>query len=252
MTFIGLDYYYRLDTPEDFDNLLASRNWLVDMDPAGLYGAIKLYSVRFPGKPVFVTENGMATEDGRPRPDGYKRCHHLADHVQQVQRAVADGIDVPGYLYWSITDNYEWGELHSRFGLYTVDIATDPALRRKPTDAVASYRGIVERRGVPEGYRAVKTEAGFRAGHRELACPPGPARWLISELPHARFRGNALLSEEGVRKAPKSGVATATSTKEATCAPTSTPFSRQFTCWWTTSCLSARDRALRPRSRTPS
>src|SRR5919106_237190 len=74
---------------------------------------------------------------------------------------------------------------------------------------------------------------------------------IDSELPGARFRGNALVGEEGVRKAPKSGVATATSTLEATCAPTSTPFSRQFTCWWTTSCLSGRARGLRPGSQTP-
>jgi hypothetical protein len=54
---------------------------------------------------------------------------------------------------------------------------------------------------------------------------------IDSELPPAR--------EEGWQRAPRFG-ATATSTKEATCAPTSTPLSRQFMCWWTTSCPSAK------------
>ena len=44
-----------------------------------------------------------------------------------MQRAKADGINVIGYNYWSITDNYEWGSYTPRFGLYTVDVRTDPA-----------------------------------------------------------------------------------------------------------------------------
>ena len=72
-----------------------------------------------------------------------------------------------------------------------------------------------------------------------------------SELTGSRSRGNALGEAGSAKGAEKSGVATATSTTEvASCAPTSTPFSRQFTCWWTTSCPPGRDRALRPGSPT--
>ena len=55
--------------------------------------------------------------------------------------------------------------------------------------------------------------------------------------------------EEAARRAPKSGVATATSTLEASCAPTSTPFSRQFMCWWMTSCPSLRAGGATPDQR---
>src|SRR5699024_12073261 len=76
----------------------------------------------------------------------------LRNDVYWIQRAVADGIDVIGYNYWSLTDNYEWGSYQPRFGLFTVDVLTDPTLTRHPTDAVDTYRGITARGGVPGGY----------------------------------------------------------------------------------------------------
>ena len=56
-----------------------------------------------------------------------------------------------GYNYWSITDNYEWGSYRPRFGLYTVNAATDPTLTRIPTDGVDAYRDITAT-GLPPGY----------------------------------------------------------------------------------------------------
>jgi len=58
-------------------------------------------------------------------------------------RAVDDGAPVFGYNYWSITDNYEWGSYEPRFGLYSVDVRTDPALLRRPTEGVETYRTII-------------------------------------------------------------------------------------------------------------
>jgi beta-glucosidase len=46
-------------------------------------------------------------------------------------------------LYWSLTDNYEWGSYRSRFGLYSVDVIGDPTLTRAPTDAVETYRDVI-------------------------------------------------------------------------------------------------------------
>ena len=58
--------------------------------------------------------------------------------------------------------------------------------------------------------------------------------------------------EEAARRPPKSGVATATSTRRPRCTPNSTTFSRQLTCWSTTSSPSAEAPAGRRGSRTPS
>jgi beta-glucosidase len=61
--------------------------------------------------PILVTENGIATDDDD------RRIAYTADALTGLQRAMADGIDVRGYLHWSLLDNYEWGSYHATFGL---------------------------------------------------------------------------------------------------------------------------------------
>jgi beta-glucosidase len=45
------------------------------------------------------------------------------------------GYPLEGYFHWSLTDNYEWGSYHARFGLYEVDFE-DPALQRQPLNSL--------------------------------------------------------------------------------------------------------------------
>ncbi|MEO7097477.1 MAG: family 1 glycosylhydrolase, partial [Polyangiales bacterium] len=46
----------------------------------------------------------------------------IVTHLQEVQKAIARGIDVRGYLHWALIDNFEWAEgLVLRFGLIVVD-----------------------------------------------------------------------------------------------------------------------------------
>ncbi|MEU4342078.1 family 1 glycosylhydrolase [Nocardia sp. NPDC023852] len=158
LDYIGIDYYYGLSPetllagPPDFQKL-----WTQALHPEGIYYALQHYSRIFPGKPLYIVENGMPTENGAPRADGYTRADNLRDTVYWLQRARADGINLIGYNYWSLTDNYEWGSYTPRFGLYTVDVLTDPTLTRKPTDAVLAYTTITHNGGVPAGYRPTRT-----------------------------------------------------------------------------------------------
>ena len=70
-------------------------------------------------KPLFVTENGVATED-----DAY-RVKYMGQHIAEVGRAIQDGSDVRGYLFWSTLDNFEWAEGYTmRFGMIHVDFDT--------------------------------------------------------------------------------------------------------------------------------
>lgn len=154
LDFIGIDYYYGLS----LDNLTAISAgsgdfWKVKLQPEGIYYALRNYHDRYPGLPLYIVENGMPTDNGKPRDAGYTRADNLRDTIYWVQRAKADGINVIGYNYWSLTDNYEWGTYRARFGLYTVDVLTDPALARTPTDAVPAYTAITAKGGVPAGYR---------------------------------------------------------------------------------------------------
>ncbi|WP_132993419.1 family 1 glycosylhydrolase [Gordonia zhaorongruii] len=147
--YVGVDYYYSL-TPTDLSVASAAidRMWDASMAADGIYYALRDLGERYPDTPLYVVESGMVTENGRPRSDGYRRSDHLHDLVYWTQRARDDGYDVIGFNYWSLTDNYEWGNYDARFGLYTVDVKTDPALVRRPTDAVPVYRRITARNGV--------------------------------------------------------------------------------------------------------
>ncbi|MEV6067535.1 family 1 glycosylhydrolase [Nocardia sp. NPDC052001] len=162
LDFIGVDYYFGYEPPSNSvsqpDGSAAAPKgmWELPVRPEGIYYALQHYSEKFPGKPLWVVENGMPTEDGKPRADGYTRSDHLRDTVYWLQRAKADGMNVVGYNYWSLTDNYEWSSYTPRFGLFTVDAKSDPNLKRTPTDAVDSYRRIVAANGVPSTYVPVR------------------------------------------------------------------------------------------------
>ncbi|MGV9677800.1 glycoside hydrolase family 1 protein [Nocardia sp. NPDC003482] len=161
LDYVGIDYYYGF-SPQSIAQLspdAMKQLWTLPLQPEGIYYALDHYARRFPGTPLYLVENGMPTRDGEPRADGYTRADDLRDTVYWIQRALADGIPVLGYNYWSITDNYEWGSYTPRFGLYTVDVRTDPTLTRRPTDAVAAYRDIIAARGVPADYRPTRAPA---------------------------------------------------------------------------------------------
>lgn len=69
--------------------------------------------------PVLVTENGIGTDDDT------QRTGYVAQALRGVQRAIADGIEVLGYTYWSLLDNFEWTYGYiPRFGLVSVDRET--------------------------------------------------------------------------------------------------------------------------------
>jgi beta-glucosidase len=147
----AFDYYYRGLSKE----VLEGRTWDADPDPSGIGRALKRLARRYPKLPIMIAENGMPTRDAQPRADGIRREDVLRDSIYWTQRARAAGINVIGYLYWSLTDNFEWGKYGPRFGLFTVNVLTDDKLARIPTAAVAAYQAIIRNGGVAIDYQPV-------------------------------------------------------------------------------------------------
>ena len=157
LDFVGIDYYYSIN-PTDVSayNAFTGEPWKASVAADGIYYALRHYAQQFPTKPLYIVENGMSTDNGAPRPDGYDRANLLRDDIYWLQRARDAGMNVIGYNYWSLTDNYEWGSYSPRFGLYTVNVLTDPTLKRIPTDAVAAYTQIIKDNGDPSTYRPTR------------------------------------------------------------------------------------------------
>ena len=74
------------------------------------------------------------------RAGGVAGAVSCASHVYAVDRARAEGVDVRGFIYWSLTDNFEWSHgYRGHFGLFSIDFH-DPILTRRPTSAVAVFQ----------------------------------------------------------------------------------------------------------------
>ena len=135
--FIGLNYYTRayaafnvkmagelfgkLSFLEDAD---LSATGFISNDPAGFGEALK-WANSF-GKQIIITENGVedAPDEMRPR--------YLAQHIQELWRAVNFGIPIKGYFHWSLVDNFEWERgWTQRFGLWELDVETQKRRKRK-------------------------------------------------------------------------------------------------------------------------
>jgi beta-galactosidase len=91
------------------------------------------------GKPLWVTENGIADSGDSKRPS------YIVNHIAVVQDMVAHGMDIRGYTYWSFVDNLEWAEGYDlHFGLYGSD-PTTPELERTPKpDSIAAISQITK------------------------------------------------------------------------------------------------------------
>jgi beta-glucosidase len=86
--------------------------------PQALEATIR-YTAQNVKVPLFVTENGISTDDDR------ERVAYIGTAVQGVANCLKDGIDVRSYIHWSLLDNFEWiFGFGPRFGLIDVDRAT--------------------------------------------------------------------------------------------------------------------------------
>jgi beta-glucosidase/6-phospho-beta-glucosidase/beta-galactosidase len=149
LDYAAFDYYckFHLRLPFKFPR---ADTW--EVYPEGIYKAVHRYHDRY-HLPVLIAENGVATWDGAPRADGWTRSSYTVAHVKQVQRAIAEGVPVMGYIQWSITDNYEWGTFGPRFGLYAVD-CRNGNFKRVATDGVDAFKAIIAGRGATPALEA--------------------------------------------------------------------------------------------------
>eukprot|EP00753_Platysulcus_tardus_P009490 PLAT214.4.p1 GENE.PLAT214.4~~PLAT214.4.p1 ORF type:complete len:469 (+),score=206.17 PLAT214.4:356-1762(+) len=128
LDFLGINYYSHsvvgFDVSKehmgDFVHLqqegpLTEMNYTVYAE--GLYQA--LHAVKSLDVPIYITENGAPDSGHSVRRTWIKR------YLYAIYRAMQDGIDVRGFYYWTLMDNFEWAEgWEQKFGLFAVDLKT--------------------------------------------------------------------------------------------------------------------------------
>ena len=148
LDFIGINYYTRAvvrsvgwgvnallgkpcyDSRHNHPGLLSDLGW--EIYPHGLQMVLEKFS-RF-GVPIFITENGVATNDEAVRRD------FILKHLEGLAKALASGLKVIGYLYWTLMDNYEWAMgTAPHFGLAAVD---PDSQERRPRPSVEVFSRV--------------------------------------------------------------------------------------------------------------
>ena len=188
LDFIGLNYYRAVYVRHDpllallagrFSGGVPKANEAPSMQrndlawevfPEGLYAILKRLAARY-NRAILITENGMAEAVDK------HRASYIVSHLQQVQRARREGVDVMGYLHWSIVDNYEWAyqyEARARFGLFRVDRTTletlDGSFPRRMTEGARAMQAVIAWRDADETARC------FGAYHPSGRHFVGPAQ----------------------------------------------------------------------------
>lgn len=155
LDFVGINYYSRnvLSAKGKLEKIEGSEytemGWEV-CAPALRRMLVKINS-EYKLPPIYITENGVAFKD-EVSTDGNihdpRRIEYLKNHFIQTRLAMLDGVDVRGYMVWSLMDNFEWGYGFSkRFGLTYVDYATQ---KRIIKDSGRWYAEVIRRNDVIE------------------------------------------------------------------------------------------------------
>jgi len=120
--FLGVQAYTRCGVGKKGDVPPESGAELTQMGyefwPEALEASVRYAAARV-RLPIYITENGIATEDDS------RRTVYIQRALEGLARCLADGIDVRGYIHWSLLDNFEWVlGYRPKFGLIAVDRAT--------------------------------------------------------------------------------------------------------------------------------
>jgi beta-glucosidase len=128
--FVGMNYYFT----DYYTGKIQKRNpeiplsdtgWY--MEPEGLYPIILRAWTRFK-KPIIITENGVADSK-----DEYRQWW-IDESILAMERALSEGVELDGYMHWSLLDNFEWDSgWWPKFGLIEVDRANDMKRTVRPS-----------------------------------------------------------------------------------------------------------------------
>ena len=154
--FTGIQYYFRTIAKRSMmpgvraNQVPASKRGVpaneldVEIYPEGLYLILKQFSKYKGIKNIIVTENGTCVTDRieNGAVHDLARVEYFKDHLAALLKAKKEGVNVNGYLVWSLTDNFEWDKgFRTRFGLVHVDFTT---LNRTIKDSGLWFKALLK------------------------------------------------------------------------------------------------------------
>lgn len=135
-----------LPLPERYPR--ADSPWL-NIVPQAIYWAPRMCQALYGHRAIYITENGCGYNDEAVVAGEVLDLHrrdYLRNHLREVHRAIADGVPIDGYFFWSFIDNYEWEDGYQRrFGLVHCDYAMQA---RTPKLSARYYAEVMRTRRI--------------------------------------------------------------------------------------------------------
>ncbi|XP_044049897.1 lactase-like b isoform X2 [Siniperca chuatsi] len=122
--------------------------WLYSV-PWGFRRLLNFVKTQYGNPLIYVTENGVSEKMLCTELCDDWRIQYYKDYINEMLKAIKDGVNVKGYTAWSLLDKFEWDEGYSeRFGLYYVDFRNKNK-PRYPKASVQFYKRIISSNGFP-------------------------------------------------------------------------------------------------------
>ncbi len=156
MDFLGINYYSRsvVSAGEPWDVNSSGRD-VTDMGwevyPEGLTELLLRLHSEYPVPPLFITENGGAFNDKMESGQVHdaRRISYIRTHIAAMAEAMRQGVQMGGYMVWSLMDNFEWASgYEKRFGIVHVDYETQV---RTLKDSALWYRDFLRQQKSARG-----------------------------------------------------------------------------------------------------
>ena len=152
--FLGINYYtravYQADQTEIFKQIELENVPLTDMGweiyPQAFSELLISLNEKYTLPPIYITENGAAMPDtiNNNEVNDQSRIDYYQSHLNAVNQAISNGVNIKGYFAWSLMDNFEWAEGYlKRFGIVYVDYQSQ---KRTIKASGYAYRDLIAQR----------------------------------------------------------------------------------------------------------
>ncbi len=155
LDYLGVNFYtraiYKADEKERFIQIpppepTTDIGW--EIYPKALTELLVSLNSKYSLPPVYITENGAAIDDEIIDGKVYdaKRIGYYNDHLNAMNDAIEQGVDIRGYFAWSLMDNFEWAEGYlKRFGIVYVDYDSQV---RTIKESGHAYKNLISNRNI--------------------------------------------------------------------------------------------------------
>uniref|UniRef100_A0A3Q3L4L9 Cytosolic beta-glucosidase n=1 Tax=Mastacembelus armatus TaxID=205130 RepID=A0A3Q3L4L9_9TELE len=160
--------------------------WLYSV-PWGFRRLLNFVKTQYGNPMIYVTENGVSEKMLCTELCDDWRIQYYKDYINEMLKAIKDGVNVKGYTAWSLLDKFEWDEGYSeRFGLYYVDFRNKNK-PRYPKASVQFYKRIISSNGFPnqrevENWRRKAVETCSSSNQLLAADPLTSHMEMVTEI----------------------------------------------------------------------